>query len=525
MEEAVCDQDISSAWIKECDELDKMNKRILLHDFPKQTEIKNCDLEFRVLEKVTCTNKHVPRLKEYHPRNQRKNRYDWYRVYDYSAVEICSTECRDQFDDDYEPKLEAKINHRHSFSQGQNLTLSMNKAQSAHFPNIGNSEFCKQSTNSDSPKEQIDPPAYEVNLTPVHKDSGDDVLSSKNSNSDIKAFSATKKLEQSIPMNVINEIDEKSTDASPLKIGGHDFTKDNPKAPTDHLQFSEKYIQPANPVIKFHRGSMNQEIGGGILNLLRAEDSGCFTPRQESSYINASYIHHPFIKDYPKAHIITQAPMSHTLTDFLEMIWENKVKIVIMLCNFKETGIDRKTEKYYGPVDISLRIGEFVIKTISATKDDYLRTKKIEIRKVNELGTLQLKLFKVRRWNDKSSFDQSQFPAYLQMLKTIHGIHVNERGVEYRKTPPIVIHCKAGIGRSGVLSASLFIYEYLLAAKTKFGEGAVSEEMCKEYNLGISIFATVRKMRECRWGLIMLPKQLFLLYQLTTFMIEHFSDL
>lgn len=196
-----------------------------------------------------------------------------------------------------------------------------------------------------------------------------------------------------------------------------------------------------------------------------------------------------------------------------------------MLCNFKETGIDKKTEKYYGPVDMSLRIGEFVVKTISSTKDDYVRTKKVELRKVNEIGTLQFRLFKVRRWNDKSSFDSSNFPNYLQLLKTVFSIHTSDRNIDYRSNPPILIHCKAGIGRSGVFSASLFIYEYLLAAKTKFGENAINEEVSKDNNLGVSVFATVRKMRECRWGLVMLPKQLFLLYQLTTFMIEHFSEL
>lgn len=522
IEEAVSDQDISSTWTQECEELEKMNRRILLHDFPKETEIRNCDLEFRIIEKVSCTNKHVLKLKDYHPRNQRKNRYDWYRVYDHSAVEVCSNGCRDEFIDD---ELETKINHRHSFSQGQNLCPSINKAQSAHFSNMGKVEFRKQSSNSDSPKEQIDPPVYEINLTPVHKDSGDDLLSAKNSNSDIKAYSATKKLEQNIPMIVINEIDEKSNDASPLKVGGHDFTKDNPKVPNDQLLFSEKFIQPMNLKIKIHRGSMNQEIGRGLFNLLKAEDSGCFTPLQDTSYVNASYIHHPYIKNHHKAHIITQAPMSHTLIDFLEMIWENKIKIIIMLCNFKETGIDKKTEKYYGPVDMSLRIGEFVVKTISSTKDDYVRTKKVELRKVNEIGTLQFRLFKVRRWNDKSSFDSSNFPNYLQLLKTVFSIHTSDRNIDYRSNPPILIHCKAGIGRSGVFSASLFIYEYLLAAKTKFGENAINEEVSKDNNLGVSVFATVRKMRECRWGLVMLPKQLFLLYQLTTFMIEHFSEL
>ena len=72
----------------------------------------------------------------------------------------------------------------------------------------------------------------------------------------------------------------------------------------------------------------------------RYRDIRCFknnniTIGDESKYINASYIGVIFRANY---FITTQAPKDKTINDFWRMVYEEKAKVVVMLCNFEEGG-------------------------------------------------------------------------------------------------------------------------------------------------------------------------------------------
>ena len=59
-----------------------------------------------------------------------------------------------------------------------------------------------------------------------------------------------------------------------------------------------------------------------------------------NNYINASYIDLPSKKFF----IATQGPLPHTIDHFWEMIWENDVKYIVMLCELKEGGREKCAE-------------------------------------------------------------------------------------------------------------------------------------------------------------------------------------
>ena len=64
------------------------------------------------------------------------------------------------------------------------------------------------------------------------------------------------------------------------------------------------------------------------------------------NFINASWIHMP----YPFYFIAAQGPLPHTIEDFWTMCYENKVSVILMLCNLKE-GEKEKCSDYWNKMN------------------------------------------------------------------------------------------------------------------------------------------------------------------------------
>ena len=86
-------------------------------------------------------------------------------------------------------------------------------------------------------------------------------------------------------------------------------------------------------------------------------------PIKSSDYINASWIKNDDLADKLPTFIAAQGPLPHTIPHFLQMIVENKVKIIVMLTNLKE--------KNPGKIDIFLFRFLFVL---NRKKDQLIKT-------------------------------------------------------------------------------------------------------------------------------------------------------
>ena len=69
--------DISEDWIKNCEPLQKLEKKILLTNFQNEFSEKNIEVEFRILKRITNTNLHVKKMFKNGFKNfSEKNRYN-----------------------------------------------------------------------------------------------------------------------------------------------------------------------------------------------------------------------------------------------------------------------------------------------------------------------------------------------------------------------------------------------------------------------------------------------------------------
>ncbi|XP_064211634.1 receptor-type tyrosine-protein phosphatase kappa isoform X2 [Tribolium castaneum] len=155
-----------------------------------------------------------------------------------------------------------------------------------------------------------------------------------------------------------------------------------------------------------------------------------------SDYINASYIDGHKIS---KAYIATQGPKAVTLNDFWRMVWEQNVMHIANLANVYEGG-KKKVEKYWPDINETLQFGTISVQHLSTQVfADYEHRffsvcQNNEIRKIDQLHFMS--------WPDHGVplYSQSLVPFLQKLLKFPLSTY-----------SPIVVHCSAGVGRTGTI--------------------------------------------------------------------------
>ena len=196
------------------------------------------------------------------------------------------------------------------------------------------------------------------------------------------------------------------------------------------------------------------------------------------------------------------------------MLIEQKCKLVIVLCSYKEKGL-LSQERYWGKEGDLRIIGEMEVTTVSkeGDKSQGYRVIRIKIGRKTK-PSITVTILKVYEWKDKDVMPSTSFYNLTQCFEVVHKT-LQESYV------PVVIHCKAGLGRSGVVASCYFLYEYLMVLRDIYQQQVLDSCLMRSKELGVSVFSTVRRLRENRWGLVMSSSQLRMTYELTNYMISN----
>ncbi|CAG9538764.1 unnamed protein product [Cercopithifilaria johnstoni] len=212
---------------------------------------------------------------------------------------------------------------------------------------------------------------------------------------------------------------------------------------------------------------------------------------EHSDYINASPLLVPTAK---RNYILTQGPLSTTSNDFWQMVWEQNSTLIIMLNKLVEKGLP-KCHDYFPSLGSPVR--EFdsfnVVLKEEQDFDDYV-IRDLELLRKNGDVLLEkngpdeplpriVKHFHFISWPDFGvPHSTAVFIGFLQKVR--------ETGLLSGKEPTIV-HCSAGIGRSGTFVVADSVLSMV-------------EQNVKK----IDITNLVVEMRRSRMGLIQTPQQL-----------------
>ena len=210
-------------------------------------------------------------------------------------------------------------------------------------------------------------------------------------------------------------------------------------------------------------------------------------------YINASFIHIP-----TKYNIIaTQGPKKETINDFWEMIFECDCKIIVQLCNW----IENDKEKCCDYTNINKINYRYEIKEINFRwRDSNVKIKELKVR--NKKTKVEKNVYHMwfYNWDDHGIPDiRSSISTFLLMFKIID---------KKKNNKPFVVHCSAGVGRTGCFIAMYLLYSQL---KDKLNEQII------EFN----IFNTVRQLREMRLHCIQNSTQFYFIYLFVKYFLEH----
>ncbi|XP_057291052.1 tyrosine-protein phosphatase non-receptor type 2-like isoform X1 [Hydractinia symbiolongicarpus] len=174
-------------------------------------------------------------------------------------------------------------------------------------------------------------------------------------------------------------------------------------------------------------------------DVLPYDDTRVKLETSDNDYINANFVESPGVK---RRYILAQGPLQSTCKDFWRMIWENHSPAIIMLNRIVEKNMV-KCHPYWpmGEDEIS-EFGEFEIENRSTQMEDayIIRELIVHYKKTGERR--KVLQFHYVAWPD---FGVPQDPeTFLQFLEDI-----KKKDVLYNINNPPVIHCSAGIGRSG----------------------------------------------------------------------------
>ncbi|KFQ83512.1 Tyrosine-protein phosphatase non-receptor type 7 [Phoenicopterus ruber ruber] len=179
--------------------------------------------------------------------------------------------------------------------------------------------------------------------------------------------------------------------------------------------------------------------------------------QEEDSYINANYI--TGYVGRPREYIATQGPMLNTVTDFWEMVWQEEAPLIVMITKLqerKEKCVHYWPEKEgtYGPFTIRVQgvseCVEYVVRDLSiqvASLCSHILISLSSVLEKLEGECRQVKHILFPSWPDQ------QTPESAKPL--LHLVSKVEETLQAAASPgPIIVHCSAGIGRTGCFIAT-----------------------------------------------------------------------
>ncbi|XP_050087061.1 tyrosine-protein phosphatase non-receptor type 9 isoform X1 [Anopheles aquasalis] len=176
---------------------------------------------------------------------------------------------------------------------------------------------------------------------------------------------------------------------------------------------------------------------------------------QEDDDPATDYINANFVDGYKQknAYISTQGPLPKTSYDFWRMVWEQHCLLIVMTTRVMERS-RAKCGQYWEPVEGGVaEYGFYHIRTLSIETNEDYTVVELEIRNTKTDEVRCVSHWQFTSWPDYGVPSSAKAMLnFLQRAREKQAEMVRSLGdlwAGHPRGPPIVVHCSAGIGRTG----------------------------------------------------------------------------
>ncbi|KAI1889868.1 hypothetical protein AGOR_G00167350 [Albula goreensis] len=166
-----------------------------------------------------------------------------------------------------------------------------------------------------------------------------------------------------------------------------------------------------------------------------------------STYINANYMRG--YEGEEKVYIATQGPTVNTVTDFWRMVWQERSSIIVMITNIEEK--NEKCTEYWPEYTVSYEGIEITVDQVIESDDYSLRIFTVKC----EGEERKLRQYWYTSWPDQKTPDKA--PPLLELVLEVEEVRLQAPP----SSGPVIVHCSAGIGRTGCFIATTILCKQL----------------------------------------------------------------
>nr|XP_057917439.1 receptor-type tyrosine-protein phosphatase F-like isoform X8 [Doryrhamphus excisus] len=209
----------------------------------------------------------------------------------------------------------------------------------------------------------------------------------------------------------------------------------------DGLRFSQEY-ESIDPGQQFTWENSNMEVNkpkNRYANVIAYDHSRVVLTSIDavpgSDYLNGNYI-----DGYRKqnAYIATQGPLPETLSDFWRMVWEQRSSTIVMMTRLEEKS--RVKCDQYWPVRGTETYGMIQVTMLDTVELATYSVRTFALYKNGSSEKREMRQFQFMAWPDHGV---PEYPTpILAFLRRVKACNPPDAG-------PMVVHCSAGVGRTG----------------------------------------------------------------------------
>ncbi|CAH8602694.1 unnamed protein product [Heterobilharzia americana] len=316
--------------------------------------------------------------------------------------------------------------------------------------------------------------------------------------------------------HIINSIPNRSQIFKPIPISSLIEHVQNLKVDNGRLMAAEfESIDPGGPFTWEHSNRPGNRNKNRYANVVAYDHSRVVLQLNANNEPDSDYINANYLDGYCKqnAYIATQGPLPHTISDFWRMVWEQRSAMIVSMTRLEEKA--RVKLNFRTSANLKESIDEHDVDTL--INGDLIFTNELSYISqstmnfgdisVSLLDTMELAYYTVRSFvlqkagmSETREVRQLQFTAWpdhgvpnhpaplLMFLRRVRAECPTDSG-------PIVVHCSAGVGRTG----AFILLDILL------------EQM--RHEKAVDVFSAVSRLRAQRNFMVQTEDQYAFIYE------------